>query len=102
MRQISFEYVQQALMPAADRLSLMCFFDRQGIPEALLRLPPKREQAKTDQRENEEDDDDDGEGDSEDDMSQSSASDDQLEHGIVALRNLSLLTEATRSNFSLE
>ncbi len=35
--QISFEYVQQSRPSAADLLSLMSFFDRQGIPESLVR-----------------------------------------------------------------
>jgi hypothetical protein len=33
---ISFEYIRQTRSPAADLLSLMSFFDRQAIPEALL------------------------------------------------------------------
>lgn len=35
--QISFEHVRRSRQSAADMLSLMSFFDRQGIPEALLR-----------------------------------------------------------------
>jgi hypothetical protein len=35
--EISFEYIRQARTSAADLLSLMSFFDRQGIPEALVR-----------------------------------------------------------------
>jgi len=35
--QISFDYIRQARLSAADLLSLMCFFDPQGIPEALLK-----------------------------------------------------------------
>lgn len=34
--QISFKYIQQNWPTAADLLSLMCFLDRQGIPESLL------------------------------------------------------------------
>jgi hypothetical protein len=34
--QISFNYIQQERPSAADLLSLMSFFDRQGIPEGLL------------------------------------------------------------------
>ena len=34
--QISFDYIQQIPSSAGDLLSLMSFFDRQGIPEALL------------------------------------------------------------------
>ena len=35
--QISFDHVRRSRQSAADLLSLMSFFDRQGIPEALLR-----------------------------------------------------------------
>ncbi|OQD78899.1 hypothetical protein PENANT_c073G06444 [Penicillium antarcticum] len=36
--QISFDYIRQTKPSAADLLALMSFFDRQGIPENLLRL----------------------------------------------------------------
>ena len=35
--QISFEYIQQKRPSASDLLSLMSFFNRQGIPEVLIR-----------------------------------------------------------------
>ncbi|KAJ6115192.1 kinesin [Penicillium sp. IBT 16267x] len=35
--QISFDYIQEVSKSAADLLSLMSFFDRQGIPEYVLR-----------------------------------------------------------------
>ncbi len=35
--QISFDYIREIRPSAADLLSLMSFFDRQGIPEDLLR-----------------------------------------------------------------
>ena len=35
--QISFEYIRQVRSSATDLLSFMSFFDRQGIPEVLLR-----------------------------------------------------------------
>jgi hypothetical protein len=37
--QISFDYIRRKRQSAADMLSLMSFFDRQGIQEALLRNP---------------------------------------------------------------
>ncbi|KAF2022630.1 hypothetical protein EK21DRAFT_15134, partial [Setomelanomma holmii] len=37
--QISFDYIRSTRQSAADLLSLMSFFDRQGIQEALLRRP---------------------------------------------------------------
>ncbi|OQE60172.1 hypothetical protein PENNAL_c0313G00608 [Penicillium nalgiovense] len=39
--QISFDYIRQTKPSAADLLSLMSFFDRQGIPESLIRHQPK-------------------------------------------------------------
>jgi hypothetical protein len=67
--QISFEYIQQTRSSAADLLSLMSFFDRQGIPEDLLRPRTERQEVQTGQTEKVEDD---GDSDSEDDILQSS------------------------------
>ncbi|KAJ5192536.1 Tetratricopeptide-like helical [Penicillium cf. viridicatum] len=39
--QISFNYIRQTKPSAADLLSLMSFFDRQGIPDNLVRHRPK-------------------------------------------------------------
>ncbi|CAI7582939.1 unnamed protein product [Penicillium pancosmium] len=39
--QISFNYIRKIRQSAADLLSLMSFFDRQGIPEDLLRVQDK-------------------------------------------------------------
>ncbi|KAJ5100680.1 hypothetical protein N7456_006732 [Penicillium angulare] len=39
--QISFEYIRRTRPSAADLLSLMSFFDRQGIPESLVRYQSK-------------------------------------------------------------
>ena len=36
--QISFDHIRQMRQSATDLLSLMCFFDRQGIPEDLLQV----------------------------------------------------------------
>ena len=46
--QISFEHIRETRASAADLLSLMSFFDRQGIPEALVR---KRAASNYDHRE---------------------------------------------------
>jgi tetratricopeptide (TPR) repeat protein len=71
---ISFEYIEQTQPGAADLLSLMSFFDRQGIPEALLRPCRERAEAQTNQGEE-----DNGSNDElEDDMSQSSAGDSEF------------------------
>ncbi|KAF2820272.1 hypothetical protein CC86DRAFT_387312 [Ophiobolus disseminans] len=47
MWQISFEHLQRNRPSAADLLSLMSFFDRQGIPEALIRGTHGMKQAGT-------------------------------------------------------
>ncbi|KAJ5414932.1 hypothetical protein N7509_000030 [Penicillium cosmopolitanum] len=38
--QISFNYIRDEKPSAAELLSLMSFFDRQGIPESVIRQPP--------------------------------------------------------------
>ncbi|CAN9191670.1 unnamed protein product [Alternaria alternata] len=71
---ISFEYIEQTQPGAADLLSLMSLFDRQGIPEALLRPRSERAEARTDQTKADHGSDDE----LEDDMSQSSAGDSEF------------------------
>ncbi|KAJ5343592.1 uncharacterized protein N7506_003416 [Penicillium brevicompactum] len=39
--QISFDYIREIRQSAADLLSLMSFFDRQGIPESILKAQDK-------------------------------------------------------------
>ncbi|KAF1935592.1 hypothetical protein EJ02DRAFT_471078 [Clathrospora elynae] len=90
--QISFEYIQQTRSSAADLLSLMSFFDRQGIPEDLLRPRTERQGAQTIQTEKLGNH---GDSDSEDDISQSSAGDNKFEDNIVALRNFCFISVDT-------
>ncbi|KAI2483738.1 TPR-12 multi-domain protein [Pyrenophora tritici-repentis] len=71
---ISFEYIEQTQPGAADLLSLMSLFDRQGIPEALLRPRRERPEAQT----NQEQADDGSDDDLEDDMLRSSAGDSEF------------------------
>jgi hypothetical protein len=40
---MSFDYIQRVRPSATDLLSLMCFFDRQGIPMNTLRDPQSQE-----------------------------------------------------------
>ncbi|EFX02667.1 tpr domain containing protein [Grosmannia clavigera kw1407] len=40
----SFEHIKTKRPSAADLLSLMCFFDRQGIPESVLRIQKARKE----------------------------------------------------------
>ncbi|KAF2865795.1 hypothetical protein BDV95DRAFT_506340, partial [Massariosphaeria phaeospora] len=60
--QISFDYIRNTRESAADLLSLMSFFDRQGIQEALLRRPS------------------------------STANDDSFEDSVITLRDYSFIT----------
>jgi hypothetical protein len=87
--QISFDYIRDTRPSAADLLSLMSFFDRQGIPESLLRNRTQTE--KGDAWRHQEDDDTDDE---EDGMSQNDVSD-VFEDDVVALRNFSFITDST-------
>ncbi|KAH7389980.1 P-loop containing nucleoside triphosphate hydrolase protein [Pyrenochaeta sp. MPI-SDFR-AT-0127] len=89
--QISIEYIQQTRPSAADLLSLMSFFDRQGIPEALLHRRTAQGTDRQDQAEPEDKD-----SNSEEDIaSQSSAADDDFERDIVVLRNFYLISIET-------
>ena len=64
--QISFEHIERSRPSAADLLPLMSFFDRQGIPESLIRNPAlnkiyfaRQEEAGEDNNNKGEEDDDD-------------------------------------------
>ncbi|KAF2679034.1 TPR-like protein, partial [Lentithecium fluviatile CBS 122367] len=92
--QISFEHILQARRSAADLLSLMSFFDRQGIPEALL-----RNQDRTDNRRNGEAVIYRGSEDSDSNDNESEASlDDGFEEDIVTLRDYSFIGVTTNSS----
>jgi hypothetical protein len=85
--QISFDSIRESRQSAADFLSLMSFFDRQGIPEALL-------QSRSEQRHKEprnSDNDDDGNDDDDASESQSSVPND-FKGNILILRRYSLLS----------
>lgn len=49
--QISFDYIRETRPSAAGLLSLMSFFDRQGIPEELLRAQPEDKSAQPERHE---------------------------------------------------
>ncbi|KAJ8118503.1 hypothetical protein OPT61_g520 [Boeremia exigua] len=109
--QISFEHIRETWRSAAELLSLMSLFDRQGIPEDVLRWRGKQESTESDHpgpetedadsvTEDEEDDDDD------DEASQSSTSDeseeDTFEDDVVVLRNFCFIADETsRSSFEM-
>lgn len=92
--QILFDYILDARRSAADLLSLMSFFDRQGIPEALV-----RNQSRTGNRHGGvEAINTDGENSDSDDSKLEASVDDGFEEDILTLRNYSfiaLTTDAT-------
>jgi len=93
--QISFDYIREIRPSAADLLSLMSFFDRQGIPEALLRSRDEQRNSRHDQKENNDDNhtniDTSYSNDDEDNGSQSSVND-GFEDDLLALRNYSFIS----------
>ncbi|PSN59063.1 TPR domain protein [Corynespora cassiicola Philippines] len=97
--QISFEHIQQTRPSAADLLSLMSFFDRQGIPADLLR-GRAAQTGVIEQQEQEADDPSSGEeGDT---TSQSSEGDNGFEDDVVALRNFCFISiERNSRNFEM-
>jgi hypothetical protein len=96
--QMSFEYIRQTQPSAAELLSLMSFFDRQGIPEDLLRRRGKQEEKddRDKQGRTTEAADSDAE---EDDASQSSTSaeseEDTFEDDVAVLRNFCFVSDET-------
>jgi tetratricopeptide (TPR) repeat protein len=89
--QMSFEHIRQTRPSAADLLSLMSFFDRQGIPETLLRRQERHGVRIGQQQEAEDDADSEGE----DDALQSSANDDEFENDITTLRSFCFISVKT-------
>jgi tetratricopeptide (TPR) repeat protein len=83
--QISFDHIRQTRPSAADLLSLMSFFDRQGIPEALLRNRPATESR------SENLDGPDGDPDDEDSAPESGCND-EFEEDVLTLRNYSFIS----------
>ncbi|PQE31720.1 hypothetical protein CJF32_00001045 [Rutstroemia sp. NJR-2017a WRK4] len=102
--QISFDHIRNIRPSAADLLSLMSFFDRQGIPEALLQ---SREDQANSQQDREKSNDDDhahlaGFADDDDDSSSQSTIDDRFEKDILALRDYSFISiAADRTTFTM-
>ncbi|PSN58826.1 putative kinesin [Corynespora cassiicola Philippines] len=89
--QISFEHIQETRPLAADLLSLMSFFDRQGIPEELVRTRAPSADVRNEQKLDE-----DGlESDSDDDTSQSSEGDDEFEEDMATLRSFYFISVET-------
>ncbi|KAL9605598.1 MAG: hypothetical protein Q9179_001215 [Wetmoreana sp. 5 TL-2023] len=98
--QISFEHIRQERPSASDLLSLMSFFDRQGIPEVLVR---KRAEIGNGHRSQEDRDEHDGreeEEDNEDNLSEGSE-DDGFEDDVQTLRDYSFLSVGTDGTFEM-
>ena len=88
--QISFDHIHQIRPSAANLLSLMSFFDRQGIPEALLKTQYEGENENTAEAAGD-DADDDHKDDSDGDIV-TYLSVDEFEDNILILRNYSFIT----------
>ncbi|KAK3347571.1 LOW QUALITY PROTEIN: Tetratricopeptide repeat-domain-containing protein [Neurospora tetraspora] len=86
--QISFEHIRSKRASAADLLSLMSFFDRQGIPESLLR-PPHMDGAIQERRSDVQHD---LESNSSDDEINNDETDNGFEDNIAMLTNFCLVT----------
>ncbi|KAH6702773.1 hypothetical protein BKA61DRAFT_646770 [Leptodontidium sp. MPI-SDFR-AT-0119] len=91
--QISFEHIREIRPTAADLLSLMSFFDRQGIPEALLRS--REEQSQYNQEKNNDNNHPDIDveySDGDEDRGSQSSVNDGFEDDLLALRNYSFIS----------
>jgi hypothetical protein len=82
--QISFEHIQSTRRSAANLLSLMSFFDRQGIPKALLSDYEDAGAEDKNERDNDE----------EDSTSEASV-DDRFEDDVLTLRDYSFVSVTT-------
>src|SRR5579871_1654876 len=89
--QISFNHICQTRPSAADLLSLMSFFDCQGIPEWLLQ---NRNKHRNNLKYREEHDQEYGDA-VDDDFSSQSSQSDGFEEDVVALRNFSFISVNT-------
>jgi hypothetical protein len=97
--QISFEHIRQIRPSAADLLSLMSLFDRQGIHHTLLQNRTEQEDAQRDQKERVDNNWDSG---GDDEGSQSSTSEDEFEDDVLALRNFCFISiDTTGTSFEM-
>ena len=99
--QISFEHIQQTRPSAANLLSLMSFFDRQGIPEALLQNKTRQGDTQTRHKERSNYD---WSSCKDDKVPYSSASDDEVEFedDVLALRNFCFISvDTSGTNFEM-
>ena len=88
--QILFDHIHQIKPSAANLLSLMSFFDRQGIPEALLKTQNEAGNENTGENAGNDEDDDHEDDSDKDTVFDSSV--DEFEADILVLRNFSFIT----------
>ncbi|KAG9235944.1 putative kinesin [Amylocarpus encephaloides] len=92
--QISFEYIRKIRPSAADLLSLMSFFDRQGIPDTLLQSRSEQTKSSQDERETALDfvNSDTGYSDDDEDSTSQSSMSGRFEEDVSVLRNYSFIS----------
>ena len=102
--QISFDHIRRTRPSAADLLSLMSFFDRQGIPESLVR---DRAQAENGREEPHSGDgqgssnEDDSDSNSDSDSISESDKDNEFEKDVRILRDYSFISFDTNQTFEM-
>jgi tetratricopeptide (TPR) repeat protein len=84
--QISFEDILQTRPSAADLLSLMSFFDRQGIPKAVLQSRPEQPNTRLNHQERREE------------SVESNEEDDDFEDDVIALQNFCLISTTSSTD----
>ena len=105
--QISFDHIHRTRPSAADLLSLMSFFDRQGIPESLVKnraraengLRSREERHFGDGQGNSNGDDSNSDSDSDSDSILESDEDDEFEKDARILRDYSFISFDTNQTF---
>ena len=93
--QISFDHIREIRPSAADLLSLMSFFDRQGIPENLLRSPGEEKDLPRDHKESNDNNslvENVKYSDSDEDERSEPSMNNGFEDDVLALRNYSFIT----------
>jgi len=98
--QISFEHIRRKRPSASNLLSLMSFFDRQGIPEVLVRNRAEIGNGHRSQEDRDEHDGREEEEDNEDNASEHSK-DDGFEDDVQTLRDYSFLSVSTDGTFEM-
>ena len=95
--QISFDHLCRIRQTAADRLSLMSFFDRQGIPQSLVREQTRVSIALSSTAGKYED----SPGESTSENASESSEDDDFEEDMVTLRDYSFITFSREESFEM-